>query len=103
MARALNSVDAGVVLSGHVMNNLRFDDIAAFAENENHLQAVVDGIVSESTKMGMRINIDKTEVQLISKRKTEMNITARGEFVYLAGKFDKEGGSNPDVQRRIGL
>jgi len=66
------------VLSGHVMNNLRFaDDIAAVAENEHHLQAMVDGIESESTKMGMRINIEKTEVQLISKRKTKRNITIR--------------------------
>jgi len=51
------------VQSGHVMNNLRFgDDIAAVAENEHNLQAVVDGIESESTTMGMRINIDETEV-----------------------------------------
>jgi len=70
----------------------------------------IDGIEIESTKMGMRINIDKTDEQLISKRKTEMNITVRGnklkqvrEFVYLSGKFDEEGGSKPDVQRRIGL
>jgi len=91
IARALNGVDAGVVLSGHIVNNLRFaDDIAAVAEREHNLQAVVDGIESESTKMGMKINIDKTELQLISIRKTEMNITVRGnklkqvrEFVYL--------------------
>jgi len=58
----------------------------------------------------MRINIDKTEVQLISKRKIELNITVQGnklkqvrEFVYLGGKFNKEGGSKPDVQRRIAL
>jgi len=54
IARALNGVDAVVVLSGHVVNNLRFaDDIAAVAENEHNLQAVVDGIESESTKIGM--------------------------------------------------
>jgi len=36
-------VDAGVVLSGHVMNNLRFaDDIAPVADNEHHLQAVIE-------------------------------------------------------------
>jgi len=74
------------------------------------LQTVVAGLESESTKMGMRINIDKTEVQLVSKRKTEMNITVREnkikqvrEFVYLGGKFDEEGGSKPGVQRIIGL
>jgi len=110
IARALNGVDAGVVLSEHVLNNLRFaDDIAAVAENENNLQAVVDGIESESTKIGMRINIDKTEMQLISKRKNEMNITVRGNKlkqvsdVYLGGKFHEEGGLKSAVQRRIGL
>jgi len=53
------------------MHHLRFaDDIAAVTDNENHLQTVVDSIESESMNMGMIINIDKTEVQLISKRKT---------------------------------
>jgi len=95
------------VLRGIVLNNL---DISAVAKNEHHLHTVIEGIESVSTKMGTRINIDKTEVQLISKRKTEMNITVRGntpkqvrEFVYLGGKFDEEGGSKPDVLRRIGL
>jgi len=99
------------VLSGHVMNNLRFaDDIAAVADNEHNLQAVVDGIETEGTKMGIRIIIGKTEVQLISKRKTAMNITVREnklkqvrEFLYPGGIFDEEGGSKPDVRRRIGL
>ena len=61
-------------------------------------------------KMGMKINIDKTEVQLISKRKTDLNIVVQGyklkqveEFVYLGGKFDEEGNSIPDVQRRIDI
>jgi len=40
IARALKGVDAGVVLSGHVMNNLRFaDEIATVTDNEHHLQA----------------------------------------------------------------
>jgi len=67
---------------------------------------VVDVIESESTKMGMRIDIEKTEMQLIPERKTEMNITVPGnklkQFDYMGGKFDEEGGSTPDVQRRIG-
>jgi len=51
--------------------------------------------------MGIRIDIGKTEVQLISKRKTVMNITIRGnklkqvrEFFYLGGKFDEEVAQN---------
>ena len=45
MSRTLHEVDAGVVISGHVVDNLRFaDDIAAVAENECQLQTVVNGI-----------------------------------------------------------
>jgi len=47
--------------------------------------------------MKLIINIDKTEVLLILKRKTEMDITVRRnklkqvrEFVYLGGKFDEK-------------
>jgi len=34
-------------------------------ESEQHLQMIVD---RESSRMGMKVNIDKTEVHIISKR-----------------------------------
>ena len=59
--------------------------------NECQLQTVMNGTDGESMKMGMKVNIDKTEVQLILKRKTDLNIVVQGyklkqveEFVYLA-------------------
>ena len=59
LSRALHEVDAGVVMSGHVVNNLRFaDEIATVAENECKLQTVVNDIDRESTKMGIQKNID---------------------------------------------
>jgi len=77
-----------------------------------HLHRVVNGIERGCMKIGMRISIDKTEVQMISKREMDLNIVVQEnklkqvkEFclVYLCGKFNEEGGSKPDVQRRIGL
>jgi len=71
---------------------------------------VVDGKDRESSRLGMRINTDKIELQLISKStsKDEMKIVVQGknlkqakEFIYLWGKFVENGITEPDVQRRI--
>ena len=92
MARALTDVDAGAVINGHVISNLRFaDDIAALAEKEKELQQVVDNIVAESKKMGMMVNIEKTEVQQID------------DFIYLGGTISDDASTDKDVQRRTGL
>jgi len=69
MAKALHNVDVSVVLSGNVINKLRFaDDIAAVTNNEYHLQTVVDVIDRESSRLGMRINTDKTRVTIDIKQ-----------------------------------
>jgi len=59
---------------------------------------LVNGIEKDSSKMGMKINVDKTEIQLISTRKDDTKILIQGNklkqvkgFVYLGGKFDEEG------------
>jgi hypothetical protein len=59
MAIALDKPDAGAVLNGHKIRNLRFaDDIAGFckfaatAESENDLQRMVSSITKESEAWG---------------------------------------------------
>jgi len=74
MAMALKDVDAGALINGSIINNLRFaDDIAATAESQDDLQMIVDNIVKESSNMGMRVNIEKTEVQCIGAAKKQMS------------------------------
>ena len=71
-------MDVGAVLSGHIVNNLRFaDDIAAVAENSHDLRLIVDNIATESTKMGMQINIEKTEIQHVGQIEKELNINIK--------------------------
>jgi len=49
----------------NVISNLRFaDDIAATMESDQgELRSLINRIVEKSGKMGMMINIEKTEVQ----------------------------------------
>ena len=50
-------------MSGHVISNLRFaDDIAVLNESEDGLQRLMSNIHIESTRLGLKINISKTEV-----------------------------------------
>jgi len=95
MALAIGDLDIGAVLSGKILSNLRFaDDIAAAAENPRDLQTIVDRIARESSRMGLKINTDKTEVQVISRVDPgDAVISIDGKqlrqvptFVYLGGK-----------------
>jgi len=111
MARALNDVNAGAVLNGNVISNLQFaDDIAAMAESQDELQELVNNIVTESKKMGMAVNIEKTEVQHIGSMRKEVKIKIGDsklnqveDFIYLGGTISEDATTDQDVKRRIGL
>lgn len=108
---ALVNVEGGAVVSGNVLNNLRFaDDIAGISESNEDLQEIVSNISNEAERMGMKVNTDKTEVQYIGKEKVDVDILLSAkrlaqvdEFVYLGGKIASEATSEQDVTRRIGL
>jgi exonuclease III len=111
MARALISNEEGITIGGTLINNLRFaDDIAALSESENGLQNTVESIDEESKKMGMKVNVEKTEVQFIGKRERTINIeiqkkalTQSKEFVYLGGTISNDDMPGNDIKRRIGI
>ena len=68
------------VISGKVIGILRFaDDIAEMGEEEVDLQHSIRRIAEKSNSMGMCINIEKTEVQLIGKGIETLNIEIDGQ------------------------
>jgi hypothetical protein len=111
MARALQDEGAGVSVCGTVVNNLRFaDDIAAGAESEAELQRIVNKIDISGSSMGLKINIDKTEVQLLAREQGKVKVSINGRelkqvdhYIYLGSQISEDGSSEPDMKRRIGL
>jgi len=111
MARALKDVDVGAVIGGTIISSLRFaDDIAAMAEEEDDLQQTVNHIAQESSRMGLRINAEKTEVQHVGKISKVVSIKVDDKplkqvenFVYLGGNMSEDASVEQDVRRRIGL
>ena len=74
------------------------------------LDTIITSMASESRRMGMNINTDKTETQLIGRYRGSCDIKLEGQvlshvedFVYLCGLISSIGSSQPDVHRRFGL
>lgn len=111
MQEAMKSVDAGVNVSGQLVNNLRFaDDIDLITESPEQLQVLTDKVEESSKRFGLKINVSKTKVMTIGKSHKELNINLENakleqvtDFVYLGGLVSDDGECRKDIQRRTGL
>jgi len=113
LARALRFLDIGVVISGYRLNNLRFANdiaLAAMCNSNQGLDTIVTSMTTKSRPMGININTDKTETQLIGRYRGSCDIKLEGQvlsqvedFVYLGGLISSTDSSQTDVRRRIGL
>jgi retron-type reverse transcriptase len=68
---ALEGNNDGIKVGGHLVQAIRFaDDQAMVANTVKALQRLMDALDKTSEEFGMRINIKKTKVMVISKRDT---------------------------------
>src|SRR6218665_4225591 len=111
MIMALDGSNEGAEIRGEEIGDLRFaDDIALLAEQEKGLQKET-GVTQVSQKMGMKINIKKTECLFLGDGNKKFPREVEGEemeqienFVYLGVcTSSTQEGSDKDVERRIGL
>jgi len=101
----------GIRVGGRNINNLRYaDDTVLIATTEKDLQDILNIIESESNKVGLGINIKKTETMVITKKKEipPCNITLNGQrlkqvnsFKYLGALITSDGRSIKEVKSRI--
>ena len=101
----------GIKVSGVNINNIRYaDDTVIIADTSEKLQALVDVVKRESEKMGLKINIKKTEVVVASKNPEPPNcniiinntrIKQANNFVYLGSTISQDARPNREIERRI--
>ena len=59
----LDEVQAGIKIAGGNINNLRYaDDTTLMAESEEILKHLLKKMKEESTKVGLKLNIQKTKI-----------------------------------------
>ncbi len=72
---ALHGIDIRANISGGLINNLRFADDIVLSAKE--LQTLVNRVQNAASTFGLKINISKTQVQVISKQKQISDIKQR--------------------------
>ena len=59
----LEETQAGIKIAGRNINNLRYaDDTTLMAESEEELKSLLMKVKVESEKVGLKLNIQKTEI-----------------------------------------
>ena len=63
----LEEAQAGIKISGSNINNLRYaDDTTLMAESEEELKSLLMKVKEESEKVGLKLNIQKTNIMASS-------------------------------------
>jgi hypothetical protein len=103
----------GVKIGGHNCNNLRYaDNTVLIASTEEDLQRMIDAVSRESIKMGLSLNVKKSECMSISKNKSPStcSVNINGEsikqvmhFNYLGSTITSDGRCDEEIKKRIAL
>jgi hypothetical protein len=103
----------GFRVGGVNINNLRYaDDTTLLANSSDKLQILLDKVVEESEKRGLKVNETKTFCMVISCKKStpECNIFIHGrkikqveQFSFLGSLMTSDGKCDLEIKRRIGI
>ena len=64
---ALDEAQAGIKIAGRNINNLRYgDDTTLLAENKEELKSLLMKVKEESEKVGLKLNIQNTNIMASS-------------------------------------
>ena len=102
----LEEAQAGIKIAGRNINNLRYaDDITLMTEIEEELKHVFMKVKEESEKVGLKLNIQKTNI-LASGPITSWEIDGEtvetvADFIFLGSKITADGDCSHEIKRRL--
>ena len=97
----LDEAQAGIRIAGRNINNLRnADAITLMAESEEELKSFLMKVKEESSKVGFKLNIQKTKVMasgpIIS---WEIDVETVSEFILGGSKITADGDCSHEIKR----
>ena len=102
----LDEAQAGIKIAGRNINNLRYaDDITIMAEREEELKSLLMKVKEESEKVGLKLNIQKTNIMASGPitswqidRKTMETVT---DFIFGGSKITADGDCSHETKIRL--
>ena len=101
----LNEAQGGIRITGRNINNLRYaDDTNLMAENEEELKSLLMKMKEESEKVGLNLNIQKTEIMAsdpkTSWQKVGETVETVTDFLLGGSKITADGDCSHEIKRR---
>ena len=100
----LDKAQAEIKIAGRNINNLRnVDDTTLMAESEEELKSLLMKVKEESEKVGLKLNIQKTEI-MASGPVTSWQIDGETmetvtDYVFLGSKITEDGDCSHEIKR----
>ena len=102
----LEEAQAGIKISERNINNLRYaDDTTLMAGSEEELKSLLMKVKEESEKVGLKLNIQKTNI-MASSPITSWQIDGETmetvtDFIFLGSKITADGDCSHEIKRHL--
>ena len=102
----LDEAQAGIKIAGRNINNLRYaDDTTLMAESEEELKSLLMKMKEESEKVGLKLNIQKTEIMasgpITSWQIDGETVETVSDFIFGGSKITANGDCIHEINRRL--
>ena len=102
----LEETQAGIKIAGRNINNLRHaDDTTLMAESEEELKSLLMKVKEESKKVGLKLNIQKTDIMapgpITSWEIDGETVETVSDFILEGSKITADGDCCHEIKRRL--
>ena len=104
----LEEAQAGIEIAGRIINNLRqADDTTLMAESEEELKSLLMKVKDESEKVGLKLNIQKTEIMasghITSWQINEEMMETVTDLISGGSKITADGDGSHEIKKCLSL
>ena len=102
----LEEAQAGIKISGRNINNFRYaDDTILMAESEEELKSLLMKMKDESEKVGLKLNIQKTQIMasgpITSWEIDGQTVETVADFIFWGSRITADGDCSREIKRRL--
>ena len=98
----LEEAQAGIKIARRNINNLRYaDDTTLMADSEEELKSLLMKVKEESEKVGLNLNIQKTEIMASGPITSYEDEETVSDFIFLCSKITADGDCSHQIKRRL--
>ena len=99
----LEEAEAGIKIAGRNINNLIYaDDTTFMAASEEELKSLLMNVKQESEKVGLKLNIQKTEITASSPITSwQIDGETVSDFIFWGSKITANGDCSQEIKRRL--